>query len=1142
MHATSAETVEQFARSIEHLAPEDRERTLKTLLYEYLHGVLTLTLKASRWSTPADKIAEFVKQVFIVVQQHGASFWSSSPAKLLCDIFWLLDVKLASAERFLADLVALFVRTQLLSAADCMINLDPDLLSRAHVIQSKDSFNKKIVRINTAILYKQQRYNLLREDSEAFSMITFLLKESPSSLFTDLMTLVGSFDLDANRVIDLIISEWISRPLGPSTLFLDTVKRFNCPHLVNIIDFKLSHLADDQQLKYSLIFVAALMVREDMLCLGTILEILKSDTLQLSWLTDHLMRLGLIDHAIAISKSFGISPLSLDTRCSYFSALALFIHPMYQEACGSKFEVVSIDTLQASYMYTYKQLLDYNSLDESDWKGSLISYIDEFSDCPDVLLVTKCLRIGVVESDQSLGFWLGFIVKYVWKLVNRDCLPHLTFLAWQIISKLPGNRRYFYYERLLGSLQMYDVDIKLSAKKLVKRLANETIVSVGRALAKLALRNPFVVSEVLLDSVAAYDNFITVVAEILKFWSPFSLDVLMYRAVKILRNRPANNLSLLLASICSRYPDVIDLESYVEMLMTLFIEDRSDSIECYSNLVSKMTGLEPLEEWSEEQIKVKAGPLSQFRHMFLNSKLFNPHEKSDNAHFAKLMDCLSRTGHVIPLLIALIQKTQMSYRVPVEDPETGEYHFLGSSKQMTIKEIGKLIDVARDALMQQVDYMRLTIGGSSDQGLLAFVDSFEHYGIPSPESFILGKLFSKSVDSEEKTSFWSLDLVDLINVSSVDMPGSQRQLVYDFILPRMKLSIIDALFCGKFVASLYASGKVTGAIFADFAKLPSIVLKYLSQNESVHLGYMLNVVLPSIQQPSGTESLDSESASEDSCAVSHVSLVITLFKDVVNILRATDALNSELDYIVRRNCMFFLIKMTNSFPYFVELGELMTFYFSTMAEIEVHNDLKLVMRRYLQMLKSSKMSWKSLADLFPHYMDDLKAFITSVTDEISAYIPVVNMDVDQAVISANFNDVNQKILEETEHEQRAILRESEKLAPNFQEKVEISRPEKRPRLDTHQVYISRHNARPTTVPSREPYHKNAPPLSNDGLGNARSRDRPDDRAPRRTDSRETRRDDYYRYYDRPREDRLREDYARDERPRDDRPHNSARRH
>ncbi|KAJ3129193.1 THO complex subunit 2 [Nowakowskiella sp. JEL0407] len=109
---------------------------------------------------------------------------------------------------------------------------EPEFLEATGLIQSHVFLSKKMVRLNTVMLYKQQKFNLLREESEGYSkLITELTANLPplceSEWFTNrakveadrkvavedrvvvvlsvIKSLIGYFDLDPNRVLDIIL-------------------------------------------------------------------------------------------------------------------------------------------------------------------------------------------------------------------------------------------------------------------------------------------------------------------------------------------------------------------------------------------------------------------------------------------------------------------------------------------------------------------------------------------------------------------------------------------------------------------------------------------------------------------------------------------------------------------------------------------------------------------------------------------------------------------------------------------------------------------------------------------------------------------------------------------------------------------------
>ncbi|KAJ2557358.1 hypothetical protein EV175_001390, partial [Coemansia sp. RSA 1933] len=131
--------------------------------------------------------------------------------------------------------------------------LDPDILEQIGTIPSAAAFTRKIIRLNTALHYKQTKFNLISEQSEGFSKLVALIQSSmagvaPNQLSADILTfindgtradsprldahdtavkralrslpglqsrvscllvdiqrLIGVFNIDPNRVVDIIL-------------------------------------------------------------------------------------------------------------------------------------------------------------------------------------------------------------------------------------------------------------------------------------------------------------------------------------------------------------------------------------------------------------------------------------------------------------------------------------------------------------------------------------------------------------------------------------------------------------------------------------------------------------------------------------------------------------------------------------------------------------------------------------------------------------------------------------------------------------------------------------------------------------------------------------------------------------------------
>ena len=63
--------------------------------------------------------------------------------------------------------------------------------------------------MNTDQVYKQQKYNLLREESEGYAKIVVVLgtltEGNVEAAISTMRSLVGFFDLDPNRVLSLVL-------------------------------------------------------------------------------------------------------------------------------------------------------------------------------------------------------------------------------------------------------------------------------------------------------------------------------------------------------------------------------------------------------------------------------------------------------------------------------------------------------------------------------------------------------------------------------------------------------------------------------------------------------------------------------------------------------------------------------------------------------------------------------------------------------------------------------------------------------------------------------------------------------------------------------------------------------------------------
>ncbi|KAJ1652737.1 THO2 plays a role in transcriptional elongation, partial [Dispira simplex] len=120
---------------------------------------------------------------------------------------------------------------------------EPELLEAVKVIPSATLFSKKSIRINTTRLYRQFKFNLMREESEGFSkLIVFVthamenviidtpqdtLRTVASELWDKIQTTMGYFSLDFNRTIDLLLDLFISHVETQYPFFLELLRQMS---------------------------------------------------------------------------------------------------------------------------------------------------------------------------------------------------------------------------------------------------------------------------------------------------------------------------------------------------------------------------------------------------------------------------------------------------------------------------------------------------------------------------------------------------------------------------------------------------------------------------------------------------------------------------------------------------------------------------------------------------------------------------------------------------------------------------------------------------------------------------------------------------------------------------------------------------
>lgn len=169
---------------------------------------------------------------------------------ILCECLWMLGCDWNKRGNLTQDMqnqynaIILFLTTnQLVSSKLLLERLDESTLAGCALITDSTLFMRRRVRVQTKLMYEQQKFNLLREESEGFAKVIAeltLVKLSQANLpiiLSNIQSLIGFFDLDPNRVLDLILEVFEHDVTNPA--FIELVKCFNIQALPPILGFKL---------------------------------------------------------------------------------------------------------------------------------------------------------------------------------------------------------------------------------------------------------------------------------------------------------------------------------------------------------------------------------------------------------------------------------------------------------------------------------------------------------------------------------------------------------------------------------------------------------------------------------------------------------------------------------------------------------------------------------------------------------------------------------------------------------------------------------------------------------------------------------------------------------------------------------------
>lgn len=514
---------------------------------------------------------------------------------LIMDVINLFDAEMVimdrkPRERFLRLTNIMVALDQEWCSKMCRSSLELESLSEFGVITK--AFSTKSVKIKTKLYYKQNKFNLFREEIEGYSKIIVELNrytnqkvQKPEEIVLNLKAIIGSFSLDPTRVIDCIL-EVCQTKVSDYTFLIGLIRTFvpDLEHLCEVIGFRYVRYANQTTPKSF----------HRLVCVLLHFEVIKFEDL-LPWLTpddkgiakaienalelnkpyrkdknynesDKNQKLGLCEEALAMGswKVFKdlitffpqgyllekpIIALSV-SRLVHHLVDSLLIDLLHMKPSSKrkiipfKFEVTPLTppqpkTCEELSEYVFPILITLGSSAHFDVK--LLMKLAR--------LLAKVMEKVNADNSGKLDFLRGHIAD----VIVSSLLPSISNLEanccvseayWALIKMYPLQMRYSMYymwrEYVLKQQAVLSKKCqgKVNMKSCMKRVSKENVKQIGRLLGKISHYSPATLFDYILFQIQMYDNLIGPVVDSLKYMTSLSFDVMGFCIYDSLQNDP----------------------------------------------------------------------------------------------------------------------------------------------------------------------------------------------------------------------------------------------------------------------------------------------------------------------------------------------------------------------------------------------------------------------------------------------------------------------------------------------------------------------------------------------------------------------------------------------------------------------------
>ncbi|XP_055951703.1 THO complex subunit 2-like [Argiope bruennichi] len=483
--------------------------------------------------------------------------------------------------------------------------LDFETLGDAGIMKLLRNTQTKFIKTKTRLFYKQQKYNLYREEIEGYAkLITELdppLDQEPNieHSLEVLQSLIGCFNLDPNRVLDVILESFECKPQF-SNYFTQLLRSyFGASETISqVIGFKFGFYqnGDIKETPASLYRVAAFLLKAEVMQLSQLYSLLTPNDSKI--VEEHKQEFdnahlyvkqlnSLSTNAAGDANKEGAkTEIKSDVEDNQKLGLCAALIDVGDWEHARQLMGCFPDYYATSHLFIAKKLcqLIHVLIDDFFRKHSFtpqirastpltldsnvnIKKVEDFTElfndvCEMVVALGPHLHIDPVLMAKIIRlsrFWMStksevpeYGIAAISNIIDHSLLPSLSLLEcnccmaeelWSLLKLFPYQNRYsFYYNWKTSASTSHPLLIKVKAdilkrlKYIMKRLSKENVKPSGRQIGKLSHSNPGYIFDYILSQIQNWDNLIAPVIDSLKYLTSLSYDVLAYCVIEALGN------------------------------------------------------------------------------------------------------------------------------------------------------------------------------------------------------------------------------------------------------------------------------------------------------------------------------------------------------------------------------------------------------------------------------------------------------------------------------------------------------------------------------------------------------------------------------------------------------------------------------